>query len=175
GNLVASTLLKKLNQGDYLGAADEFGNLVEIVRVDFGVEISIDTHPMIPKDKKEKLCEQPYLFGTIRYPGSSPKVGLLIYVNTCLFPGLPACVLTYQRMHPEFPEQSTLDQFFDEAQFEAYRELGFRAGLRTARELISLKDNPLPEPGGSDLKKKLALFVDIATERSQTIVSHLQG
>jgi hypothetical protein len=26
--------------------------------------------------------------------------------------------------HPEFPHQTTLDQFFDEEQFEAYHQLG---------------------------------------------------
>ncbi|MBI3936879.1 MAG: hypothetical protein HY323_07870, partial [Betaproteobacteria bacterium] len=30
--------------------------------------------------------------------------------------------------HPEFPDQPTLDQFFDEAQFEAYRALGHQIG-----------------------------------------------
>ncbi|MBF0428521.1 MAG: hypothetical protein HQL94_06325, partial [Magnetococcales bacterium] len=165
---------------------DSLGNLVEIVRVDFGVEISIDTRPMIPKakkDAKERVCEQPFLFGTIRYPkdesqGHPPKIGLLIYVNTCLFPGLPACVLTYQRMHPEFPEQTTLDQFFDEAQFEAYRELGFRAGLRTARELmIALKLETLPESVDVALKAKLASLTEQKdpVECLQTIERHLQG
>ena len=30
----------------------------------------------------------------------------------------------YRTLHPDFPHQSTLDQFFDEEQFEAYRQLG---------------------------------------------------
>ncbi len=33
-------------------------------------------------------------------------------------------VLDYHRENPLFPHQTTLDQFFDEAQFEAYRKLG---------------------------------------------------
>ncbi|MBF0161375.1 MAG: hypothetical protein HQL88_03715 [Magnetococcales bacterium] len=120
---------------------DTLGNLVEKVRVDFGTEITINTKPMEPKDKeKDKLCEEPYLIGTIRYPKiddkNTEKMGILIYVNTCLFPDLPACVMTYQRMNKDFPEQTTADQFFDEAQFEAYRELGFRAGLRMAGALL---------------------------------------
>ena len=28
--------------------------------------------------------------------------------------------------NPDFPAQSTADQFFDEKQFEAYRELGYQ-------------------------------------------------
>ena len=30
----------------------------------------------------------------------------------------------YRDLHPEFPHQSTLDQFHDEEQFEVYRQLG---------------------------------------------------
>src|SRR5262249_559859 len=30
----------------------------------------------------------------------------------------------YHRSHPEFPHQSTADQWFDESQFESYRRLG---------------------------------------------------
>ena len=36
----------------------------------------------------------------------------------------------YKKAHPEFPNQSTSDQFFNEAQFEAYRELGFQTAHR---------------------------------------------
>ncbi len=40
--------------------------------------------------------------------------------------GLPVELLGYRGANPTFPDQSTADQFFDEEQFEAYRELGFR-------------------------------------------------
>ncbi|MBI3694113.1 MAG: hypothetical protein HY238_04645, partial [Acidobacteria bacterium] len=30
----------------------------------------------------------------------------------------------YAAEHPDFPQQPTSDQFFDEAQFESYRRLG---------------------------------------------------
>jgi hypothetical protein len=33
----------------------------------------------------------------------------------------------YRLNHPDFPHQPTLDQFFDEEQFEAYRQLGAHA------------------------------------------------
>jgi hypothetical protein len=32
----------------------------------------------------------------------------------------------YSAQHTTFPDQSTADQLFDEAQFESYRELGYR-------------------------------------------------
>ena len=34
-------------------------------------------------------------------------------------------MLRYASLHPEFPHESTGDQFFDESQFESYRALGY--------------------------------------------------
>jgi hypothetical protein len=46
---------------------------------------------------------------------------------------LPATVASYLRAHPkEFPHQTTADQFFDDAQFEAYRALGYYSGTLAA-------------------------------------------
>ena len=38
--------------------------------------------------------------------------------------GLPINVYNYYKKHTDFPHQSTADQYFDDAQFEAYRRLG---------------------------------------------------
>ncbi|HEY0953860.1 MAG TPA: patatin-like phospholipase family protein [Roseateles sp.] len=38
--------------------------------------------------------------------------------------GAPADVLQYAKTHPDFPQEPTSDQFFDEAQWESYRSLG---------------------------------------------------
>jgi hypothetical protein len=40
--------------------------------------------------------------------------------------GLPEDIYGYKSGHSNFPDQTTADQFFDEAQFEAYRELGYQ-------------------------------------------------
>lgn len=47
-------------------------------------------------------------------------------------------VLQYQRAHPQFPQESTADQYFDEAQWESYRKLGEHIG----NELFTPVDNP---------------------------------
>ena len=41
----------------------------------------------------------------------------------------------YKGAHPDFPDQTTADQFFDEEQFEAYRELGYRIAEQMIGEL----------------------------------------
>lgn len=42
--------------------------------------------------------------------------------------GLPADVYNYATLKPAFPNESTADQFFNEAQFESYRQLGLHIG-----------------------------------------------
>ena len=48
----------------------------------------------------------------------------VFYVKAGLVPGLPLEVQRYAEDHPDFPHESTADQFFSEEQFEAYRLLG---------------------------------------------------
>ncbi|MFY2823861.1 hypothetical protein [Ruegeria sp. MALMAid1280] len=49
---------------------------------------------------------------------------VMLYIKTAVTGNEPALIQTYQDANPAFPNQSTLDQFFDEHQFEAYRRLG---------------------------------------------------
>lgn len=55
---------------------------------------------------------------------------MLIYLPTTFIHGLGADLYGYRQAHPAFPDESTNDQFFDEKQFEAYRELGFQLTWR---------------------------------------------
>ena len=41
---------------------------------------------------------------------------------------LPTDIYSYKSACPTFPHQPTADQFFDEVQIEAYRELGYYLG-----------------------------------------------
>ncbi len=54
------------------------------------------------------------------------KCGLLFFVKATMIAEIPADIYGYKDVHPEFPNQSTVDQFFDEKQLEAYRELGYQ-------------------------------------------------
>jgi Patatin-like phospholipase len=64
-----------------------------------------------------------FAVGTIVYPegGSS---GRLIYLKPCFLPDIPADVRAYGAEHGTFPQESTLEQWFTESQFESYRHLG---------------------------------------------------
>jgi hypothetical protein len=54
--------------------------------------------------------------------------GTLVVAKALLIPDMPYELLTYALKETAFPRQSTGDQFFDHAQFDAYRALGFHIG-----------------------------------------------
>jgi hypothetical protein len=114
-------------------------NAVERVRVDFGVSIYFDRTPLsglYPKTAKKgtetekyELAARGYAVGTVKYPeapGEKEKEGTIIYIKPVLTAGLTADLLGYKDANEDFPHETTADQFFDEEQFEAYRELGYR-------------------------------------------------
>jgi hypothetical protein len=70
-----------------------------------------------------KVAKRGFLKAKIIYADNSK--GRLIYINTTFCEGLSADIYGYKREHPSFPEEPTSDQFFNEKQFEAYRELGY--------------------------------------------------
>jgi hypothetical protein len=54
----------------------------------------------------------------------------LVYIKATLTGDEPEDVCHYHRAHPAFPQETTNDQFFDEAQWESYRRLGVHIGHR---------------------------------------------
>lgn len=63
--------------------------------------------------------------GIIRY--NDDERGILIYIKSALSGDENDYVLDYKRRNSAFPHETTVDQFFSEEQFEAYRSLGFHA------------------------------------------------
>jgi len=122
------------------GADPEFqfsdlANAIEKVRVDFGTLIFCkceDLQPLVPrekiKDEDIKCADKGYLLSKIVYPDNSQ--GRLLYIKTTFFKQLSSDLYGYKKTHPQFPDEPTGDQFFDEKQFEAYRELGFQTAWR---------------------------------------------
>jgi hypothetical protein len=52
----------------------------------------------------------------------------ILFLKPSLTGDEPADVQQYQKMQPDFPQESTMDQYFDEAQWESYRKLGEHIG-----------------------------------------------
>lgn len=73
-------------------------------------------------------------------PGSDgqPETGHLVYVKASLTGDESPYVADYKIRHREYPHESTVDQFFDEEQFEVYRALGYHVAKRAYREVEQL-------------------------------------
>jgi len=112
-------------------------NVMRKTRIDMGVEIKINLK-QLRQDKDSKKTESHYAVGTIDYP--TGNAGILIYIKSSITrKKVPEDLLAYRRQHKTFPDESTADQFFDEAQFESYRELGYVIGRKVFSENNSQK------------------------------------
>lgn len=107
-------------------AFDDLGNAVRRIREDFGVEIEIDLKPLRPLP--DQPATQHAVVGTIHYDRHFDK-GVIIYFKPTLVGDEPPDVLQYRRRNTAFPHEGTIDQFYDEAQWESYRRLGFHSAL----------------------------------------------
>jgi hypothetical protein len=65
--------------------------------------------------------------GEISYPGN--RKGILVYIKASLTGDENDYIFDYKRRYTAFPHETTLDQWFTEEQFEAYRALGFHAAF----------------------------------------------
>jgi hypothetical protein len=56
--------------------------------------------------------------------GAPTLAGHIVWMKPSKYVGLTQDVIGYGNAHPDFPHETTADQFFDEAQWESYRALG---------------------------------------------------
>ncbi len=53
------------------------------------------------------------------------RTGVIVWVKPTVTTDDAADVRQYKLQNPAFPQQTTLDQWYDEAQFESYRKLAY--------------------------------------------------
>jgi hypothetical protein len=101
--------------------------LVRHAQIDFGVRIEPRLGEIRPDPLSKYSRTHSQLF-RIYYPdaedGRPAAIGLMLYLKLSLTGDEAELLKRYRIIHPDFPHQSTLDQFYDEEQFEAYRQLG---------------------------------------------------
>lgn len=115
---------------------DDLGNAIRKCYADFGVVIDIHA---------DALKTGYHAIGSIRYPRREgepkpPPEGTLIYLKPALTGSVPVDLQNYALTHKGFPHQSTVDQCFDESQFESYRKLGHWIG----REVFRISPEQMP-------------------------------
>jgi hypothetical protein len=113
---------------------DDLGMAIRKIRADFGVDIEINLDLIKPQEG-QRYSRRHVAIGTIRYDmmDENSPVGMLVYIKASLLGVEPADVLEYKAHHPDFPQETTFDQFFAESQFEAYRALGEHIGREVFR------------------------------------------
>jgi hypothetical protein len=127
--------------------ATTFAQALTLAREELGVRVELDDpwqaepgsgEPLSPEDPlsvlNPRLVKSPLITGTIHYPEESglpedQRTGRLVVAKSLLWRDLPYPVLSYAAHNPEFPHDSTGDQFFDDGKFSAYTELGRQLGL----------------------------------------------
>ncbi|HET6158081.1 MAG TPA: patatin-like phospholipase family protein [Dongiaceae bacterium] len=152
---------------------EDLANAIERIRVDFGVNIRFRQEPydlthLIPGSAETEtvasknfaaeynLAKRGYAIGTIEYP-DAPH-GVIVYVKSTLTRGLPGDLYGYKKRNADFPHQTTLDQFFDEDQFEAYRELGYRLTAQLFRDIEERRGENAPLPPELDKVARILGF-----------------
>jgi hypothetical protein len=116
---------------------DDLENLVRKAKIDMAIDIRLHNfsggnYASPAQVKSGKVCA-PIMKATLYYPETSSgagdgKTGELIIVKPHLLKGMSLATASYAARHPDFPQQTTGDQFFDEEQWEAYHQLGLEAG-----------------------------------------------
>jgi hypothetical protein len=110
---------------------DDLANAIRRIRIDFGIPIDFPSGVHICKPGAGIAR---WAVGSIGYSTIDPLAdnGVLVYLKPALTGDEPVDVVNYARSHPAFPQESTVNQWFDTAQFESYRMLG----LHTVQSLV---------------------------------------
>ena len=113
----------------------DLGRVVRETRIDLGLEIKVDVAPLVPQGA-DRFGQAHFASGAV-YDAAGRSVCQLYYVKPVLTKDDSVDLHEYRRRAVQFPHQSTADQFFDEAQFESYRALGYRSGQDVVNEMTA--------------------------------------
>jgi hypothetical protein len=115
------------------------GGLVRKCRTDFGVEITFRSHDMFA-ERRKGASRTHFALADLCYPGG--EQGVLLYLKSSLTDDESSDVVEYSRRVKAFPHESTADQWFDESQFESYRQLGYHIARTTLDGAVSALGAP---------------------------------
>lgn len=149
---------------------DDLANLIRLARIDLRVEITVQTEFSgvlagvfgAPRDfaPRAQPARAPAPVSSDSGPAEAPSTtpcALLLWarhfehedkpgtqivvIKPRVTRDVPVDVCQYADRQPQFPQQTTADQFFDEAQWESYRALGYHLGSKVfTREVMDALD-----------------------------------
>jgi hypothetical protein len=114
----------------------DLGDAIRRCRIDFRADITFSVDGFI-RAKDSRLSGAHFAMGEVVYdrehvrqlgwgdvPADAARKGVIVWLKPSLMDKDPAEVRQYALENDVFPQQTTADQWFDEAQFESYRRLG---------------------------------------------------
>jgi hypothetical protein len=115
---------------------EDLGNAVRKIKLDLGVTIRFHGIEKLKTRSKDGVDVDPrtpyHAVGEIDYPAAdresgeqTVEKGLILYIKPACHGTEETDIRSYATEHPDFPHQSTAEQWFSESQFESYRALGF--------------------------------------------------
>lgn len=127
----------------------DLANLIRISRIDFGAEFTLIPPLMCdvlaPRattltsyfaDDESEICaarqggdNKCALLYRVNY-ADDDAISYLVVLKPRLIQDAPLDLFEYRSRNLDFPQQTTFDQFFDEAQWEGYRKLGLEIGRK---------------------------------------------
>ncbi len=126
-------------------------NALRQIYVDENIKVDIDVAALRPRGDDDPEGEKPssrsaehFAIGRIRYPAvrdergnetTPASTGWLLVLKASLTGDELARIDMYKRDHPDFPQHTTADQFFDDDEFEAFRELGYHIAKQVLGEM----------------------------------------
>lgn len=149
---------------------EDLANLALKVRLDFGAELTLlgtEDLDLVWQGRRElrALFAEPsqiddrtgpgLLLAKVTYPDDEVPSWIVI-VKPRLAARLPLDLVNYALVSASFPQQTTLDQFFDESQWESTRKLGRLQGEQLVSVLLAL-------PGWQNPKTASAIPITGAT------------
>jgi len=131
--------------GDLAHSWFSLGQAIAMARGDQGVEISLNPTVMTmrpssqdgPVSLRPGEVVRPWATGTFARRRSLPglrNTGEIVICKPGWWQGAPWDIVAYAAGHPGYPDRITGEQFFDDTEFDAYRDLGVAAILAAAQE-----------------------------------------
>jgi hypothetical protein len=112
-------------------------NALQMARIDLGVKVEPDLNDLRTGDERFKRAH--FVMARIDYgvyEQGKPVQGLLLVIKLAMTGNESELLMKYKNDNSAFPHQSTAQQLFGEAQFEAYRFLGEHAAEAAFDQLL---------------------------------------
>jgi hypothetical protein len=139
-------------------SAQALVDAIALCRTELNVQIEmnceadeLDAKPISGDEGAPLRAKSVCSHGTITYPavdGEPCVTGTLVYARSVVTDHAPWEIRSFQTTDRVFPHHSTMDQFFDDQKFEAYRRLGAYVAGEAAKLVESLRPEESAQTNG---------------------------